>query len=78
MHIFLIILKLVINDSTNSPSVWVTLDNSAMPVLGFALKNCVWICLSISCKLMIEFLGNVAYQVKAAPVNELGNNLSLR
>ena len=27
---------------------------------------------------MIEFFGNVAYQVKAAPVNELENNLSLR
>ena len=78
MHIFLILLKRVINDSTDSPPIWVTLDNSAMQISGSALKNCVWNCLSISYQLMIEFLGNVVYQVKADLVNELGNNLSLR
>ena len=74
---FLIILKRVINDSVDSQPLWVTLDNSSMQILGYALKNCVWNRLSISCQLMIEFLGNVAYKVKAAFVNELGNNLSL-
>ena len=57
---------------------WITLDNSAMQIPGSAMKNCVWNCLSISYQLMIEFLGNDAYQVKASHVNELGNNLSLR
>ena len=75
---FLILLKRVINDSVDSPPLWVTLDhNSAMQILSYALKNCVWNCLSISCQLMIEFLGIVAYKVKAALVNELGSNLSL-
>ena len=68
----------MINDFADSLPLWVTLDNFAMKILGYAMKNCVWNCLSISCQLMIEFLGNVAYQVKAAPINELGNNLSLR
>ena len=68
----------MINDSTDSPSLWVTLVNYVMQISGSALKNCVWNCLSISCQLMIEFLGNVAYHIKVAFVNELGNNLSLR
>ena len=55
-----------------------TLDNFAMQISGFAMKNCVWNCLFISCQLIIEFLGNVAYQVKVIQVSELGNNLSLR
>ena len=78
MHLFLILLKRVINDSADSPPLWVTLDNSAMQISGSAMKNCVWNNLSISYQLMVEFFGNVAYQVKAILVNELGNNLSLR
>ena len=53
-------------------------DNFAMQISCSTLKNYVWNCLSISYQLMIEFLGNVAYQVKETHVNELGNNLSLR
>ena len=68
----------MINDFADSPPLWVTLDNPAMQISGFALKNCVWNYLLMSYQLTIEFSGNVAYQVKVAPVNELGNNLSLR
>ena len=68
----------MINDSIGSLSLWVTLDNSAMQISSSALKNYEWSCLSISYQLMIEFVGHVAYQVKATPVSELGNNLSLR
>ena len=66
------------NDFADCLPFWVTLDNYAMKISGSAQKNCVWNCLSISCQLIIEFLGNVAYQVKATLVNELGNNLSLQ
>ena len=66
------------NDFADSPPLWVTLDNFSIQILSYALKNYVRNCLSISCQLMIEFLDNVAYQVKAGYVNELGNNLSLR
>ena len=58
--------------------IWVTLDNFPMQISSSTLKNCVWNCLSISYQLIIEFLGNVTYQVKAVPINELGNNLSLK
>ena len=78
MHIFLILLKQVMNDFAYSLPLRFTFDNSSMQISGSTLKNCVWHCLSISCQLMIEFLGNVAYQVKAVSVNELRNNLSLR
>ena len=66
------------NESSDSPLPWVTLDNFAMQISCSSLKNCVWNCLSISCQLIKEFLGNVAYQVKSTPVNELGNNMSLK
>ena len=78
MHLFLILLKRVIFDSGDSPPLWFTLDNSAMQISGSALENFVWNFFSISYQLMIEFLGNVANQVKSTHVNELGNNLSLR
>ena len=57
---------------------WVTLYDSAMQISGSALKNCMWDCLSIFYQLIIEFLGNIVYQVKVVPVNDLGNNLSLK
>ena len=66
------------NEFTGSPPLWVTFDNYAMQMLGSALKNCVWNCLSISYQLIIEFLINVAYQVKTIHVNELGNNVGLK
>ena len=55
-----------------------TLNNFAMQISSSNMKNCVWNCLSISYQLIIEFLGNVAYQVKVVHVNELGNNLSFK
>ena len=66
------------NDFADSPPLWVTLDNYAMQILGSALKNCVWNSLSIFYQLIIEFLGNVAYQLKLVSINELGNNLSVK
>ena len=66
------------NESTGSPPLLVTLYSSAMHILDSTLKNCVCNCLSISYQLIIEFLDNVAHQVKKAHVNELGNNLSLK
>ena len=61
---------MVMNDYDDSPSLWDTLDNFSMQILGSALKNCVWKCLFISWQLMIKFLGNVAQQVTMAHVNE--------
>ena len=66
------------NDSASSPPLSVTLDNSAMQISSSSLKNYVWNCLFISYQLIVEFLGNVAYQVEATPVDELVNNLGLK
>ena len=60
------------------PIFLVTLDSSTMHTSSSALKDRVWNCLSISCQLRMEFIGNVVYQVNVAPVKELGNSLSLQ
>ena len=66
------------NSYVDSPPFWVALDNFSMQISGLTLKNFVWNCLSIPYQLIIEFLDNIAYEVKENPVNELGNNLSLK